>query len=106
MGTFNIKSGDRLPSFQTVLVDPNGDPVDLTGGAVQFQMRRICSAALTVDAVATITDAVNGVVQYDWAAADTATAGVYRAEWVFTNGGLSETYPNEGFDTVQIEGDL
>jgi hypothetical protein len=52
---------------------------------VRFQMRRSAGAKYTVDAVATITDAANGWVQYDWAANDLSVAGGdYIAQWQLT----------------------
>jgi len=103
---FVIKRNDTSPSIQRTLRDSAGDAIDLTGATVRFKMSTIRGVS-KVDAVASIEDAANGLVQYDWQAADTDTAGLFYCEWEATYADSNvETFPNEGFNTVKIDPDL
>ena len=104
---FFLKQGDLLPSIQAQLLDTSGVPVDLTGVlGVNFCFRRRNNTNVTT-AAATIVDATNGVVQYDWVAGDTDTVGEYEAEWVVTfASGKEQTFPSEGFNEFEVTEDL
>jgi hypothetical protein len=55
----------------------------------------------------TITDALGGVVQYDWQSGDTDTAGSYYAEFEVTyNDGAVETFPNNQNLAISIRKEL
>ena len=67
------------------------------------------SESKVLDQDMTITDAVNGEVRYAWQSGDTPieNAGVYRAEIkIIDLAGDSETVPNDGFVTIEIEEDI
>jgi hypothetical protein len=68
----------------TGVIEVDGAPVNLTGATVKLQMRAVGSATLKVDSAATITDAPNGAVRYDFAALDVDTAGYYVGWWRVT----------------------
>lgn len=95
---FVLGMDDEAASFERVLTDEAGEPVDLSTGvnAVTFSMRAVGSSELTVDsATTTITDAAGGTVRYDWNSADTAEPGTYLAQFVVEyTGGQTETFPN------------
>ena len=100
MSTFQMKENDTKPSLYVNLVQ-DGSAVDLTGASVAFHMDGVINSA------AVITDAAGGSVRYDWAAADTATAGSYRAEFQVTfSDGSIETFPNSGYFYVNIAEEL
>jgi len=98
--TFQMKQNDTRPSLYVNLAQ-DGSVVDLTGAAVKFHMGTV------IDTAAVITDATRGSVRYDWLAADTATAGSYRAEFqvTFSDGGI-ETFPNDGHLIINIYSEL
>lgn len=77
--------GNRQPSISETITS-GGSPVDLTGCTVRFRMRAVGSSVLKVDAAAGVISAVNGQVQYDWAANDVDTAGQYLVWWQVTDG--------------------
>ena len=101
---FFIAQGNRLPSFERVLIGRDRQVIDLTGASVQFQMRGPdgCGAR-AVSAPAVIVDARAGFVRYDWADNDTATPGFYVASWKITfASGLVEDVPDDDYDRVRI----
>lgn len=112
---FIIKQNDTRPRFVVGLKENFGElseaPIDLTDAtSVQFFLRSASAApedAPKVDALAAITDAVNGEVTYTWATGDTDTVGEFQAEVQITwsDGGI-ETVPNSGYWDVTIEVDL
>lgn len=97
----------------TDLLDNYGEndeaPIDLTDATeVNFLMRLHGSTdPPAIRSPMTITDAVNGTVQYAWQAGDTDTAGDYDVEFEITwNDGGVETVPNDSYLTVRIVDDL
>lgn len=105
--TFYIKRNDTSPSMLATLQDANGDAADITAASVRFHLRPISSQAVTVDEEATIVTALDGLVRYDWQAADTATIGSYQAEFEVTYADTTvETFPNDGYIRVEIISDI
>lgn len=85
--------GNRSPSMEDT-IRINGDVFPLTGLTVKFQMRSEDSSTLKVDAAATVTDAPNGAVRYDWAAGDVDTRGRFIFWWnVALGGGVFQDTP-------------
>jgi hypothetical protein len=83
MNAISLFVDNTSPSVEdTIRVDEA--PFNLTGSTVRFQMRAAGAASLKVDAPATIVNAVDGEVRYDWQAGDTDTIGGYRAWWHVT----------------------
>ena len=105
--TFYIKQNDTSPALLATLQDADGIAVDITGAAIRFHMRQIGSAAVEVDAAAVIVTPLQGIVRYDWLAADTAEIGSYQAEFEVTYADASiETFPNDGYIRVKIIDDV
>lgn len=103
MSTFNIKRNDTSPALEYTL----SPAVDLTAALeVRFHMR-LRGGVTKIDAAATITTANPGVVQYNFAATDTDTSGIYEAEFEVTYAdGTIETFPNSGYLSVSIKDDI
>jgi len=105
--TFYIKQNDTSPALLATLQDADGNAVNVTGGSIRFHMRQIGSTTVVVDEAAVIVTPLEGVVRYNWQAADTATIGSYQAEFEVTYADASiETFPNDGYIRVQIIDDV
>ena len=105
--TFYIKRNDTSPSMLATLQDASGNAIDITAASVRFHLRPIGSQTVTVDEAATIVTAIDGLVRYDWQAADTATIGSYQAEFEVTYADTTvETFPNDGYIRVEIISDI
>jgi uncharacterized protein YfaS (alpha-2-macroglobulin family) len=103
---FTIRQNDTSPSLQATLKDFEGTPIPISGATVQFHMKSI-DGTLKVDQQMTITDADNGVVQYDWQSGDTDTQGSYYVEFEVTySDGSIETFPNKGNLSVVVTKEL
>ena len=105
MATFYIKEENLNPVLETVLKNPDDTAFDLSAStSVTFRMKRMGKNSYTVNAAATITDAANGVVEYQFADGETDVFGFYLVEWV-VDAGLSteETFKNFNYDGVYIE---
>lgn len=104
---FYVKQNDTSPYMLATLKDANEAAVDITAASVRFHMRPVGSTTVTVDAAAVIVDAENGIVRYEWDAADTDTVGSYQAEFEVTYlEGDIETFPNNGYIRVEIIDDI
>jgi hypothetical protein len=103
---YTVKQGDTLPPLRGSLYDADGTLVDLAGATVTFTMGAQPGTP-TVAAAATIVDAANGVVEYNWVAADTAIAGNFFGEFqvVFANGSI-ETFPNDTYIAILVKAEL
>jgi Rib/alpha/Esp surface antigen-like repeat protein len=105
---FTIKQFDTSPSIGMNLQAADGSPVDITAALdLRFHMRPIGEAGLTIDARASVIDAAEGVVKYDWLPEDTAVPGRYEAEVevTYTDGSV-ETFPNGGYEIITIVDDV
>lgn len=104
---FRIKEGDRLPSLAATLTDNEGIFTDLASASgVVFKMVSTDGLTTKGPTAAVIVDGARGRVRYDWAAGDTDTAKVYNAEFVVTIAGKEQSFPVDGFFTVEVEADL
>lgn len=101
-----IKRGDLVPAY-TATLQQNGTPIDLTTATeVTFAMRDRSTRVLKVDAAASIISAAAGTVSYQWVAADVDTEGIYDAEWQIAWLAGKQTIPSDGFDLINILGDI
>jgi hypothetical protein len=110
MADFYIKQGDRLPVLRSTLTTSDGAAINLTAATVNFLYQDTTTtpqpAAVVGTGTVTIIDADDGIVEYAWAAADTATVAEYNAEWEVQIGGLRMTVPNNGYIVFEVQADL
>ena len=103
---FTIKQNDTSPSLRASLTDSNLAPIILTGSTVKVHMKSL-TGVVKLDSPMTITDAVNGVVQYNWVTGDTDTVGTYYVEFQVTySDGSVETFPNSGNRVISVVKEL
>lgn len=101
-----IKRGDTRHAIRAILKDSSGSPVDLTDCSVSFHMAPLGRSA-TVSRAVDIHDTAGGEVWVVFAPGETDISGVYRAEFQVTYGdGRKETFPNDGYLSIQILGNL
>lgn len=104
---FFIKQNDTSPALQVTLKDGDGVAIDLTGSTVRFHMRRQGSNAVKVDESAVVSDALNGIVYYNWNTSDTDSIGSFECEFEVTYAGLEvESFPNNKYIDVEITDDI
>jgi hypothetical protein len=104
---FRIKKGVTKRDIQVTL-KYDGSAVDVSGAtSVRFHMKAPGASSAKVDAAATLVDGANGVVKYEWQAADVDTVGVYKGEFevTYSNGDV-ETFPSDHYIYVEIIDDL
>ena len=103
---FSIKQNDTSPALQATLKDAALAPINLTGATVRFHMKSV-DGTVKIDTAMTVTNALGGVVQYDWVAGDTDTVGTYYVEFEVTYSDASvETFPNNGNRVVSVVKEL
>lgn len=108
MADVTMKKDDTRPKLVRSLTQTiNGVATTLpltNASAVQFVMKLETNL---VSGAASISDAGTGQVTYVWQTGDTATAGIYNAEWeVKWDDGGYETVPNDGYFSIEIVDDL
>lgn len=96
---FYIKQGDTGPMIQEELIDDQPEGAwDLVGASVRFHLATESdgTGAVVVDGTATVIDAPERLVGYDWQVGDTdALEGTYYAEWEATlSDGKVRTFPS------------
>ena len=103
---FTIKQNDTSPSLGATLKDAQSTAVSLVGATVKLHMNSL-DGVVKVNQTMTVTDAENGVIQYNWQAGDTDTVGAYYAEFQVTYvDGSVETFPNDGNLVVSVVKEL
>jgi hypothetical protein len=105
---FIIKEGDTSPVLTDTLTLSNGEPPNLTGSTLAFQLRAFtASTPQALTGTASVTEALGGKVSYTFTTTDTATAGSYEASWLVTfAGGGKMTFPTTGYIWVEVEENL
>lgn len=107
MTDLNIKQGDTEPILEATL-QRNGSAYDLTqvsNPTVTFRMGSTNDPPI-VENTATIVDAANGEVQYEWTSGDTDTAGVFKSEFVVVGDSIETTFPSDGYFVIYIQEEI
>jgi len=101
---FTIKQNDTSPAIKLQLDLASGQ--DLTGATVRFHMAQ-ADGTVVVDDAGSVLSATDEQIKYDWSAADTASSGVFNAEFevTFADGSI-ETFPNGEYIKVTVYPDL
>lgn len=116
MGVFYLKHGDTRPVLEAILKNPDGTVHDLTGVTSVKLHVQVGAVPFTRD-MNVVGDPTTGTVQYAWAADDWITAPALPAlkagkskdlnmEYEAVGGSSDMTFPNNGYDTLQIWGEI
>lgn len=117
MATFNLKARDTRPILEVALTNPDGTAHDLTGStAWKLHLWVDASTVLTRDMVKEGADTA-GVLRYTWQATDWDAGNLptpispygkqeIYMEYEVIGGTARMTFPNDGFDILEITGDL
>lgn len=107
---FYIKQNTRRPNLVARLKNADKTPLDLSDAvSVKFTMNtEPHNNPPKIDSIdATIVDAPNGVVQYEWQDGDTDTLGTFRGEFTVDWGsGIFQTLPEDDYIKVVVKDDL
>jgi len=107
MSDFYIKQNDTSPAIRAQFLDNDKNPVSIVGGSVKFKMSVYNTGELIVNDSAVISDGEEGIAYYVWSPEDTAIAGTFKAEFEVTySDTYVETFPHDGYLTIQIDADL
>jgi hypothetical protein len=91
-----LKQGDLAPKL---IGDLNAD---VNGATVVAKLRRVHTTT-TMSKTCSITDATNGIVEYQWIAGDTDVPGSYIVEFLVTfSGSIPERYPQRSYRELSI----
>lgn len=107
MAHFVIKRYDTVPQLEVQIIkESNEAPLDLTGASASFTLKQGANPVIN-QAPAFILEGTQGRLAYRWQSGDTATPGLYAAEFqvVFPDG-KKATFPSQDSLTVLIAEDL
>jgi hypothetical protein len=100
-----FKRGDQLPFFTATLTDEDGIR-NLSNSTVSFKYRLKNGGAVT-SGDATVNDATNGKVQYEWTTGDVSGAGIFYGEFEeYVSGSRVLTWPRDRHLLFEIIDDL
>ena len=106
---FRIRQNDTLPHI-TVRISQGGLPLPLSDCTVTMNLYEQGRSAPVMSKTCTVTTPMDGVAEYAWLPADTATVRKLRAEFVVTYlDGNRLTVPEHDWVSVEIvahSGDL
>ncbi len=96
MADWYMRQGDTKPDIEVTLKDGDGVVVNVAGASIEFHMKNAAGTVVIATGSVTLTDGANGVVTYPWQDGDTATAGLFEAEFEVSYAGDAgvETFPN------------
>lgn len=101
---FEFPAGSTAPPLRVRLTDAAGAAVDLRDASV-VELRLTDGEGVTLERGMRVTEGHEGVAEYDWRAADTATPGTYRGRVVVSLlDGTTLTCPSGRPFTISITG--
>jgi hypothetical protein len=105
---WTVKQGDSAPILTDTLTYSNGQPVNLTGASLSLIVRAQTSAApLKLTGTPEATAPLLGEVAYSPTTSDTASSGMFMANWfVVLPSGEEMTFPTDGYNWLSIEENL
>lgn len=110
MADITMKQNDTRPSLFRSLgqtVNAVASYIPLTAASKVTMYFRNANNTYVMTGSCTIASAAGGVVRHDWVAAESATVGIYSAEFeILWNDGGIETVPNSGYFAIEFVDDI
>lgn len=98
---FTLAKDARLPDLEVQLLD-GSTAVNLTGATLTFSMVTEAGVVKVSSAAAALSDAPNGKVKYEWAAADVDTEGTFFGQFTITVSAKDYRVPNNDDQRLRI----
>lgn len=103
MANFEIKKNTTLAPLDATLISGTGARANLTGCTVQFRMRPVGSSVNLIDEPATIINAAEGQIRYQWHGTNTSVVGDYEGEFEITYPDTNtRIFPSAGFIKIKV----
>lgn len=105
MSKFWIREGDAAPPITGVIIDAEGNAVNLTDATdVILELRDYDGTVFDTYAGTFDSPRTDGAVRYAWQSVDTEdNAGEYMGHWIVTwTGGATQSFPTEGWIEIII----
>lgn len=110
MSDVTMKQNDTRPSlFRSLGQTVNGvaSYIPLTAASKVTLYFRNAASTYIMTGSCVIASAAGGVVRHDWVAAESATVGIFNAEFeILWNDAGIETVPNTGYFSIEFVDDL
>lgn len=92
------------PNLEETLVDPDGNPADLSGSTIEFRMTpRDESMPALVKSASIVGDPTAGNALVAWSPGDLDVSGWYNFQWIVTRGnGQGVPYPADRYRTLYV----
>lgn len=110
MADITMKQNDTRPALYRSLgqtVNDVASYIPLTAASRVTMYFRNAAKTYVMVASCVIASAAGGVARHDWVAAESATTGIYEAEFeILWNDATIETVPNDGYFSIEFVDDI
>jgi hypothetical protein len=102
MCIFYVRQNQLQPPASTQLLFDGTPFVLLPTDVVKFELLEPSTYAPVFSKSANVNNAATGEVEYRWSAGDTATKGLYAAQFVVQRGGNQTVVPSCNYHLVEV----
>lgn len=103
--TISVKKGALLPVVGAEITsESTGDAIDIsTASSATFILVNIMTGEIVLNEDATVSDATNGKLFYQWQSTETDTTGTYRGYFILIFDSRPEYFPASNDEALIIE---